>query len=438
MDLLKDNIKKLYFRFLIPSLGSAMVLSIYTMTDAIVIGKGVGADALAALSITTPVLCLLMATGILFGVGGSVHMNIQRGLHNEAKARRFFTVSLILISAVALFLWIVYRLYTPEILHLMGATEKLFPYAASYMGWFNYFLPVAVFSNYLAIFVRNDNDPNRAMAGVIGGGILNIVLDIVLVFPFKCGIGGAAIASCLGMCLQILIVSSHFLTKKNTLKLIRPHHFFQTAGLIISGGTSSFVNELANGVIVFLFNIQILKYCGTIALSVYSVISNCVILFNSLFTGVGQAIQPIVSTNFGAGQHERIQHLKRMSLTTIFSMGLLFSLSGILFPYLVCGIFLPLTPQIKEIANYGIRLYFIAFLPMGWNIVNTYYLQSILASKTSLVISITRNIILSGGLILLLPVFCDGSVLWYTMPIVELTVLCGYYLYTFVHRRTTH
>lgn len=54
MDLLKDNLQKLYFRFLIPSLGSAMVMSIYTLTDAIVIGKGVGSDALAALSITTP------------------------------------------------------------------------------------------------------------------------------------------------------------------------------------------------------------------------------------------------------------------------------------------------------------------------------------------------------------------------------------------------
>lgn len=40
MDLLKGNLKKIYLKFLIPSLGSAMVMSIYTLTDAIVIGKG--------------------------------------------------------------------------------------------------------------------------------------------------------------------------------------------------------------------------------------------------------------------------------------------------------------------------------------------------------------------------------------------------------------
>lgn len=92
MDLLRDDLKKLYFKFLIPSLGSAMVMSIYTLTDAIVIGKGVGADALAALSITTPLLCILMSTGILFGVGGSVQMSVQRGSGNTVKSNRYFTV----------------------------------------------------------------------------------------------------------------------------------------------------------------------------------------------------------------------------------------------------------------------------------------------------------------------------------------------------------
>lgn len=85
MDFLKGNLKKLYFHFLIPSLGSAMVMSIYTLTDAVVIGKGVGADALAALSITTPLLCILMSMGILFGVGGSVQMmlNIPNGTRDD-------------------------------------------------------------------------------------------------------------------------------------------------------------------------------------------------------------------------------------------------------------------------------------------------------------------------------------------------------------------
>lgn len=419
MDLLKDNLKKLYLRFLIPSLGSAMVMSIYTLTDAIVIGKGVGADALAALSITTPLLCILMSMGILFGVGGSVQMSVHRGTGNYQKANRFFTLSFATLAVISLLLWILYGFGISKLLHLMGANDTLFPYALAYMRYINIFLPIAVFSNYFAIFVRADEDPNRAMAGVLLGGIVNIVLDIVFVFPLQMGIGGAALASAIGMVIQVLVGISHFFSPKNKLKFIRPKHTFSSIAQIIGNGIPSFFNEFANGFIVLLFNIQILKYCGESALSVYSVISNCVILFNSLFTGVGQSIQPIIATNYGAGKWERIHGVQKMAFLTIILLGLLFSLSGIVFPNGVCSIFMNPTEEMKHIAETGLRTYFIAFLPMGMNLLTSYYLQSILSVKKSLFISLLRNVILSSAAILIFPIVFDGDSLWKVMPVVE-------------------
>lgn len=423
MDLLKDNLKKLYFKFLIPSLGSAMVMSIYTLTDAIVIGKGVGADALAALSITTPLLCILMSTGILFGVGGSVQMSVHRGSGNHQKSNRYFTISFFLITAVTTLLWLIYATCMPKLLHLMGANDTLFPYAMSYMRYSNIFLPVAVFSNYVAIFIRADNDPNRAMAGVLLGGVVNIALDIIFVFPMHMGMGGAAFASVLGMTIQVIVGGSHFFSRKNGLHFIRPIHTIPSIRHIIVGGIPSFFNEFANGFIVLLFNIQILKYCGENALSIYSVISNCVILFNSLFTGVGQSIQPVISTNYGAGNGVRIKGIKKMAYTTILIMGAIFSLSGILFPTAVCRIFIKMNPTLTDIANLGIRTYFFAFLPFGINLLTSYYLQAILRSAQSLCISLLRNIILSSICILVFPLCLGASSLWFVMPIVEVVVL---------------
>ena len=374
MDLQKDNLKKLYLRFLIPSLGSAMVMSIYTLTDAIVIGKGVGANALAALSITTPLLCVLMAMGILFGVGGSVQMNVYRGTGEYEKANRFFTLSFASFLVIAMLLWIIYGFKMETLLWIMGANETLYPYALQYMKYINLFLPVAVFSNYIAIFVRADQDPNRAMAGVLLGGVVNIVLDIVFVFPMQMGIGGAALASAIGMVIQVLVGITHFFSKKNKLKLIRPKHVASSVAQIVGNGIPSFFNEFANGFIVLLFNIQILEYCGESALSVYSVISNCVILFNSLFTGVGQSIQPIIATNYGGGKWDRIRQVRRMSFMTIIVMGALFSMSGILFPNGICSVFMNPDEEMKRIAQTWLRTYFIAFLPMGINLLTSYYL----------------------------------------------------------------
>lgn len=423
MDLLKDNLKKLYFRFLIPSLGSAMVMSIYTLTDAIVIGKGVGSDALAALSITTPLLCILMATGILFGVGGSVQMSVHRGTGNQKKADRFFTLSFITLAVIALALWFIYGFGISTLLRLMGANDTLYPYAMAYMKYINIFLPVAVFSNYMAIFVRADNDPNRAMAGVLLGGVVNIVLDIVFVFPLQMGIGGAALASTIGMVIQVVVGISHFFSSKNNLRFIRPKHIFSSIWQIIGNGIPSFFNEFANGFIVLLFNIQILKYCGDPALSVYSVISNCVILFNSLFTGVGQSIQPIIATNYGAGKWERIKKIKGMAFVTIIIMGVVFSACGILFPEKVCTVFMNLNKEMRDIAGLGVRVYFITFLPMGINLLTSYYLQSVLSVKESLCISLLRNVILSSIAIITFPLLFGKNSLWMVMPVVELCVL---------------
>ncbi len=423
MDLLKDNLKKLYLRFLIPSLGSAMVMSIYTLTDAIVIGKGVGPDALAALSITTPLLCILMSMGILFGVGGSVQMSVHRGTGNYQKADRFFTLSFTTLAVIAILLWIIYGFGISTLLRLMGANDVLYPHALAYMRYINAFLPVAVFSNYIAIFVRADEDPNRAMAGVMLGGVVNIVLDIVFVFPMHMGMGGAAFASAIGMVIQVLVGITHFFNRKNQLKFIRPKHITESVVQIIGNGIPSFFNEFANGFIVLLFNIQILKYCGEATLSVYSVISNCVILFNSLFTGVGQSIQPIIATNYGGGKWDRIRKTRRMSFFTIIVMGSVFSLSGILFPNVVCSVFMNMNEEMKKIAQAGVRTYFVAFFPMGINLLTSYYLQSILSVKKSLCISLLRNVILSSVAIITFPMKFGGNSLWICMPVVEIVVL---------------
>lgn len=423
MNLLKDDLKKLYFKFLIPSLGSAMVMSIYTLTDAIVIGKGVGADALAALSITTPLLCILMSTGILFGVGGSVQMSVHRGSGNTVKSNRYFTVSFMMIAAITALLWILYVTCMPSLLRLMGANATLYPYAMSYMHYINMFLPVAVFSNFVAIFVRADNDPNRAMAGVLLGGVFNIVMDIILVFPLKQGIGGAALASVIGMMIQVLVASSHFLSKKNELRFIMPHRILNSMKNIVTAGIPSFFNEFANGFIVLLFNIQILKYCGDAALSIYSVVSNCVILFNSLFTGVGQSVQPVISTNHGAGNTDRIAAIKKLAYTTILIMGAVFSLAGILFPRTVCGIFIDMNDTLGVITDFGIRAYFFAFIPFGINLMTSYYLQAVLKTGQSLCISLLRNIILSSVCIIVFPLIFGGSSLWLVAPVIEAVTL---------------
>ena len=108
---------------------------------------------------------------------------------------------------------------------------------------------------------------------------------------------------------------------------------------------------------------------------------------------------------------------------TIFAMGLLFSLSGVLFPNGVCSVFMNPDKEMRNIAQTGVRMYFTAFLPMGINLLTSYYLQSVLKVKKSLCISLLRNVVLSSVAILAFPLLFGGNSLWLVMPVVEIVVL---------------
>ena len=424
MNLLTDSAKSLYFRYLFPSFGAAMVMSIYMLVDAIVIGKGVGYLGVAALSIVLPILCLPISLGLLFGVGGSVLMSYERGKGDNEMARNYFTVSLLGISAVTVILWLLYGFQCESILRLVGATGAIMPYAMEYMKWIIVFFPAASFSYFLSVFVRNDKDPNRAMAGVIIGGIANCILDYVFVFPAGWGMGGAALASVTGMSIQVIVCCSHFLLKNNELKWIKPKMLAGSLGKIGETGAATFLNELSNGLIVLLFNIQILRYAGETAVSVYGVVANCAILFSSLFCGVGQAVQPLVSVNMGAKQTGRIFTFRNYGIVTAALLSVIFGGFGILFPEATLGIFLKVKPELLEIAQTAIPLYFTAFLFMGINLFSTYFYQSILEPKGSLALSLLRSVFLSCALVFILPLVLGLEGIWMVMPCSEFLTFC--------------
>ena len=154
----------------------------------------------------------------------------------------------------------------------------------------------------------------------------------------------------------------------------------------------------------------------------YGVLANCAILFNALFVGVGQAVQPVSAFNFGAGQNVRIAKLRKYAYSTVLIMGVVFALSGILFPEFVASCFIDLTDATREVTKTAMPIYFIAFFAMGVNVLSTYYFQSLMKGGYSLAVSMLRNIIISSVLLITLPMFFGGFAIWFAIPITEAVV----------------
>lgn len=232
-------------------------------------------------------------------------------------------------------------------------------------------------------------------SGTAARSVVMPVFNIVYSLGLLLGIGGSV--------LTLLVLLTHFLSPKNTLRLTPIPRFPAQLGAILTTGFSTFFVDLAMGIVTVLFNRQVLTYLGTDALAVYGVIMNISNFVQCCAYSVGQAAQPILSINFGV----------------------VWTALVLAVPNWFIRAFMAPTAAVLAIAPAIMRCYGLSFLLLPFNVFSTYYFQSIMQPGVSFVISVARGLVVSGGLILLLPALASGSAVWLAMPITELAV-AGY------------
>ena len=428
-DFLQKPVREIFFRYLLPSILGTMVTSIYVLADTIIIGKGIGAVAMAALNIALPVYNIFFGFGLLFGVGGSVLMSISRGKGETQRANGYFTASLLLTLAFLAASMVICVFFMEEIAWLLGGTEETMPYIMEYLPYIVWGMGAFFFSAYLQTFVRNDGAPKLAMNSVIIGGVTNIILDYVFVYPMDLGMGGAALATVIGSVLTVAILMSHFFSGKNqlqvTVKGIRPAFFRD----IMVNGFSSFFIEAASGLTIFVFNLQLLRYVGNTGVTVFGVISNTAIVVTCLCKGINQAAQPILSTNFGAGETKRIYQVLTLALKTSAVVCAVPVALGLIVPDMFTYIFLHPDAEILALSAPAVRIYFVGFLLMGINMVFICYFQAVFKNGCSLLLCLLRGCVLVILFAYLLPAFLDLTGIWAAFPAAELvTMVIGIWL----------
>ncbi len=308
MDLLNGKIKSLYFRYLSAAFGSAVISSIYSIVDVAMVGQYQGPDGTAALAVVAPVWNIIYSLGLLMGIGGSVIFSTKRGSEKkDCDENEYFTSAVIGSVILSVFAWIGIMLFEEPILRFFGADDSLLSLAHDYVRPIKYVFPLFLFNQMLASFLRNDNNPTLATAGVLSGGIFNVFGDYIFVFPCDMGIYGAGLATAIGSCISFVVMMTHFVRRKNTLRLIKPHGLFIKLKEITVTGFSSFFIDVAMGILTVLFNRQIMKYLGSDALAIYGPVIQVSTFVQCCAYSVGQASQPIISTNFGAGNGDRIK-----------------------------------------------------------------------------------------------------------------------------------
>lgn len=432
--LLKEKEINLFFKYLMPAVTGTLAIGILIFIDTVFIGRGIGAQGLAALNIALPAFTFYCCVGYLLGVGGATVASIDegRGLNNK---KRIFTTCIVIGLIISAIFVIVQNIYLDEIVRILGAKGDIFPLAKSYLRVVVYASGLYLMPHIINPFVRNDNNPNLTMIGMVACGIVNLTLDYIFIFKFGWGMAGAATATGIAQFTYTMILCIHFFKKDRRLGFEKIDMRFEDVKRILTVGMPSFINEISSGLIIFLFNLYLLKLGGELSVAAYSIIININYLVYLIYMGVGQTIQPLVSYNYGSGRKDRVNKFLTLGLIFNISYALIVIIIFLTKSDIIIELFNKDNDKLRLLTSQNILKYFSATIFTGINVVIATYIQAQGQGKASSVIMFFRAFLLMVIGVIVLSKFFGIDGVWYTTLFSEVVTFIGLMIWMKLYKK---
>jgi putative MATE family efflux protein len=421
-ELSSANVGRLMLKYFIPAFIGVFVNALYNIVDRIFIGQGVGAEALSGISVVFPVMLIMMAFGMLIGIGSGVFVSINLGKKDFDTAEKTLGTGFALMLVVsAIIMILIYTLKVP-ILESFGATRETSQYANDYLDIIIAGIPFMVIGFSLNNIIRSEGNARIAMISMILSAGINMVLDPIFIFWFNMGVKGAAHATNIAMFALMVWVLSHFKGKRSVVKLHRKNIKinFQITGEIIAIGMAPFAMQIANSVVQGLLNKKLIVFGGDLAVGAMGIINSVLSLVVMAMVAVNMASQPIIGFNYGAKSVNRVKQALRISIIAATAVSLFAFAVVQSAPGLIVKLFNSDSQILYDIAIKGLRYVTLAFPFVGFQVVASHFFQAIGKAKISMFATLFRQVILLIPLLLLLPDLWEINGIWFSYPISDI------------------
>ena len=413
--LAEESIGKLLLKYSIPAIIGMLVNALYNIVDRMFIGRipEVGSLALTGVGITMPIMSILLAFGMLIGIGSTANISLNLGRGKKDVAEKLIGSAVTLSLIVGIAITAIGLIFINPILNIFGASSNTLFYAKEYITVILVGSTFNILSFALNSTVRADGNPKMASFTMIVGCLTNVVLDYVFVFMFNMGIKGAAFATVISQALTFFIILYYYTKGKSNLKLKIPNLKLQKSLIMMTFaiGIAPFATQIANSLVQVVANNALKTYGNDLAIGAMTVISSLNMVFMMPIFGINQGCQPIIGFNYGARKFERA---KKTFIYATIAATIICSIGGILiqlFPQLAISIFNN-DAELTGLAVKGLRIYLLMMPIVGINIVATSYYQSVGKAKMSMFVSLLRQVILLIPFTLILPTFMGLDGVW--------------------------
>lgn len=399
---------KLLWQYALPAVASQVVTSIYNIVDRIFLGNTPddGKMLLAALTITFPIMNIIHAFGSLVGAGSSARMSIVLGRKDVRWAEKILGNSLLLTFLFGFIFVVGGYLWMHPIINLFadGASQQVIDAACEYMYIVlpGMFLLTVTYN--LVGLIRSSGYPMKGMWIMVGGAVLNILLDFIFISEMGWGMKGAAWATTLSMGASATVAVLHFVQPHSFIRFKRHAwapklYIFRN---ILAIGISPFSMNVAAFAVVAVLNRQLIRFGGDDAMTVYGAANSYMGLIFMVLLGLCQAMQPIAGYNYGARRNDRLREVYILTMKVCVLIGILGAASALLFPQTIIGFFNS-EPEILAMGGPALR-YLLVFCPLiAFTVTNSQLFQSIDQPWIAIVTSLSRQVIFLIPLSLILP-----------------------------------
>jgi putative MATE family efflux protein len=413
----EEKVSRLLWRFSIPAIIGTLANSIYVIIDRMFVGNIVGTDAIAGMSITMPISFVIMAFGMLIGLGSAAQVSIRLGRQQKDEAEQILGNAVILVIIITVTLTAFFLTFLDEALTLFGASPDILPYARQFISIILY---GSVFQHILfglANIIRAQGNPRMAMTIQLCNAIMNVFLDFVFIYLLGWGIKGVAIATIISQGISATWVLVYLSSSRSLLRLslgkmrLKPDLLRE----IVAIGMAPFSMQLIASVVNILYNQGLSRYGGDTAVGAFGIIASIVMFVLMIIIGINQGAQPIIGYNYGARRYQRVRETLRKAVTAATVVVTIGFIIMMLFPRLILSGFTS-DLNLLTIGSRGLRLW-ILFLPvLGLQIVGASFFQAIGRARQALLLSVSRQLLFLIPMLLVLPriwgldgVFLAGS-----------------------------
>ena len=422
--LLTGEIPRLFMKYALPGVAGLLFLGIQSVIDGIVLGRFVGANALASVNLVLPCYSLISAFAIVMGIGGQTLVSISLGRGDKQEANNALRSVFVFLLGMSVVVSLVIFLSAGKIASFLGANEVLLPDAVHYIRALVPFFPLLCamfFGDYIIKAMGHLLYATSVMGMTV---VLNIVLDLVFVAVLGWGVMGAGLATGIAFTMGACFNVPRLFSRHEVVAVQRGRYDRRLVWNAFYNGSSEGMSELSVAITVFLFNITMMRYLGESGVAAFTAINYILFIGTTVFLVISDGIIPIIGYNYGARKQERIKSILKLAARTNSLIGIGLFLLLLLFGEQVIGLFFKdHGSEAFEIASRGVSIYCFAFLLCGLNILASSYFTAIGNAKISIIISALRGLVFVGIGILVLPAVFGIDAIWYDVPIAEICTL---------------